>query len=184
MGLMTRMVRLCKSDLHGVMDQMEDRTLVLRQHLRELENALAQQSDRVAQLTRHLQKNRQDRQRYRSRCEGLDNDVQMSLAHGKEDIARQLIRKLQPLQQWCEELDQRGVDLETDLGQQTKRLEKQQLQYDRMRQRIEAHSTGHVARQQPLTGQSPGIHVPPPSDEEVELELLRRKEALKKGGLP
>ena len=32
MGIMTRIMRLCKADLHGVMDQLEDKELLLKQY--------------------------------------------------------------------------------------------------------------------------------------------------------
>jgi len=40
MGIFTRIIRLCKADMHGVMDQMEDQGLLLKQHLRDMETAL------------------------------------------------------------------------------------------------------------------------------------------------
>ena len=40
MGLFSRITRLCRSDLHGVMDQLEDKNLLLKQYLREMEEAL------------------------------------------------------------------------------------------------------------------------------------------------
>ena len=51
MGLFTRMVRLCKADMHGVMDQMEDRGLLLKQHLRDMETALHQKEIYLKQMT-------------------------------------------------------------------------------------------------------------------------------------
>ena len=42
MGIMSRMLRLWKADLHGVMDQLEDKALVLKQYLREMEVSLKQ----------------------------------------------------------------------------------------------------------------------------------------------
>ena len=41
MGLANRMYRIWKADIHGIMDQMEDKGLLLRQHLREMEEELA-----------------------------------------------------------------------------------------------------------------------------------------------
>ena len=32
MGIFSRMVKLCTADLHGVMDQLEDKGLLLKQH--------------------------------------------------------------------------------------------------------------------------------------------------------
>ena len=40
MGIMTRVVKIFKADIHGVMDQLEDPSLLLKQHLRDMEEAL------------------------------------------------------------------------------------------------------------------------------------------------
>ena len=50
MGILSRVVRLCKADLHGVMDQMEDKELLLKQHLREMQAVMAGRQARLYQL--------------------------------------------------------------------------------------------------------------------------------------
>ena len=42
MAIITRMIRLFKADIHGVMDQIEDQGLLLKQHLRDMEATLVQ----------------------------------------------------------------------------------------------------------------------------------------------
>jgi len=41
MGIMTRFTRIFKADIHGVMDQIENKELILKQGLREMEASLA-----------------------------------------------------------------------------------------------------------------------------------------------
>ncbi|MBW1694925.1 MAG: PspA/IM30 family protein, partial [Deltaproteobacteria bacterium] len=50
MGVFTRIVRICKADIHGVMDQLEDQGLLLKQHLRDMEKALSQKEARLKKL--------------------------------------------------------------------------------------------------------------------------------------
>ena len=40
MGIMTRLIKICKADVHGVMDQLEDKALLLKQHLRDMQETL------------------------------------------------------------------------------------------------------------------------------------------------
>ena len=47
MGVMTRIFRLFKADLHGVMDQVEDKTLLLKQCVREMEGSLQEKRQRL-----------------------------------------------------------------------------------------------------------------------------------------
>jgi hypothetical protein len=59
MGIMSRILRLWKADLHGVMDQIEDKPLLLKQHLREMEEDLRGKEGQLGQLrqmSRQLQR--------------------------------------------------------------------------------------------------------------------------------
>ena len=51
MKLFDRMTTLIKADAHGVVDALEERSLLLRQHLREAELELLQKRARVEALT-------------------------------------------------------------------------------------------------------------------------------------
>jgi hypothetical protein len=44
MAILARIIRLFKADIHGVMDQIEDQGLLLKQHLRDMEDSLVQRS--------------------------------------------------------------------------------------------------------------------------------------------
>ena len=61
MGIMARVIRLCKADLHGVMDQLEDKDLLLKQHLREMQAAMAGRQARIDQLEEALRNGQRDR---------------------------------------------------------------------------------------------------------------------------
>ena len=63
MGIMTRIMRVWRADLHGVMDQLEDKGLLLKQYLREMEDSLQQKTARCEQLTEHCRQIRRDKER-------------------------------------------------------------------------------------------------------------------------
>ena len=48
MGIASRIVKIFKADIHGVMDQLEDPGLLLKQYLREMEEALNQKEAKLA----------------------------------------------------------------------------------------------------------------------------------------
>ena len=68
MGIMTRMLRLCKADVHGVMDQLEDKGLLLKQYLREMETSLGHKgaagrtrlTQRIGRLTGQIARHGQE----------------------------------------------------------------------------------------------------------------------------
>ena len=60
MGLLTRALRLCKADLHGVMDQIENRELLLKQHLRDMQAALMRNEAELSRICRARDQARQE----------------------------------------------------------------------------------------------------------------------------
>ena len=87
MGIMTRFVRLCKADVHGVMDQLEDKGLLLKQYLRDMEEELSQKEARLRKLVVSRDKLQQDYDKYSEECEKLDQDIESALKKDKDDIA-------------------------------------------------------------------------------------------------
>ena len=96
MGILSRVVRLCKADLHGVMDQMEDKELLLKQHLREMQAVMAGRQARIDQLEDALGNGQRDWAMHAKQVQALEEDLDLAVARGKDDIARMLIRKLSP----------------------------------------------------------------------------------------
>ena len=96
MGIFSRVIRLCKADLHGMMDQLEDKDLLLKQHLREMQAIIAHRQARIDQLEETLGAVERDLAEYGEQVETLENDLDLAVASGKDDIARMLIRKRHP----------------------------------------------------------------------------------------
>ena len=91
MALLTRIVRLFKADLHGVIDQIENRGLLLKQHLRDMQGALMQKEARLNQICRARDLARQDYEKGDKECKRLEADLKAALENDKDDIGRMLI---------------------------------------------------------------------------------------------
>jgi phage shock protein A len=186
MGIMTRFVRLCKADIHGVMDQMEDKGLLLRQNLRDMQEELDKKESRLAGLLSVREETERERQRCSREGEALEKDLSLAIAREKDEIARTLIRKNKALAHHAHELNGLLQSMDSDISRISAALEEQRLIYDQLRLKASGHlrrterekwgeaSAGAVPR-------SPGSE---PSEAEVELELLRRKESMKGGTKP
>ena len=185
MGLFTRMVRLCKADMHGVMDQMEDRGLLLKQHLRDMETALNQKEIYLKQMMHSKHQIKQDCDNCKRRIEKIEKEISVAIEKNKDDIARMLIRKLNPLTLHRDELEQHSQKMEREVIQVGECLERQRMEYRQLS--LSASAYFHGAREKqwqhelPVTG--PMNIQAELNEEEVELALLRRKEAYK-GGEP
>lgn len=184
MGILSRMFRLCKADVHGVMDQLEDKGLLLKQYLREMEASLKEKEERLAQIGRRLRQVQRDLAQRREEVQKLEKDLDLAVLKEKDDIARMLIRKRRTLQDSCEQLTCHVDSLEEDKGKLAETLAQQRLQHEQLS--IKAASFCRQAEQQVFVDAAAVVPAPPswkaPSEEEIELELLQRKEALQKGG--
>ena len=93
MGIMTRIIGIFKADIHGVMDQLEDQNLLLKQYLRDMEEELHQKEAKLQKMMVSQNHAQQDHDRYQQQCDTLENDLTMAVQKGKDDIARMLIKK-------------------------------------------------------------------------------------------
>ncbi len=183
MGILSRAVRLCKADLHGVMDQMEDTDLLLRQHLREMQAAIAGRQARIDQLDETLRTGKRNRSRVAQQLQHLEEDLDRAVARGREDIARMLIRKVFPLRKSMALMARRMEETAQHLAEEQDRLGAQRLAYDETRHRVA--TARERARSTPLAPDMDPVEVEGhqwvPSEEEIEWELLQRKEAAGSG---
>ncbi len=184
MGIMARLIRLCKADIHGVMDQMEDKGLLLKQHLRDMREELDKKEVRLASMLA----SREDAQRERERCardvNALEADLTLAIAKEKDDIARTLIRKLKVLARQRDSLDRHILALDADTARLRDALEEQRLLYEQ----LNVKASEHLRRTERQQWREAMADVIPsrsldaePGEAEIELELMRRKEALKGG---
>ncbi len=184
MGIMTRLVRLCKADIHGVMDQMEDKGLLLKQHLRDMREELDKKEARLAGMLASREEEQRERENRSREYEALEEDLTLAIAREKDDIARMLIRKLKPLAHHCEALDRHTQALDMDIARFRAALEEQRLLYEQLQMKASEHLR-RVERQQ--WKETVAESIPhccigaEPAEAEIELELMRRKEALKGG---
>ena len=183
MGIMSRVIRLCKADLHGMMDQLEDKDLLLRQHLREMQAAMAGRQVRIDQLEEALRNGQRDRAMHAKQVQALEEDLDLAVARGKDDIARMLIRKLIPMRTRVACMTHRLEAMTGQVDEERDRLGVQRLAYDDIRQRVaavreRARNTEVIADMGPTGMRSPQLA---PREEEIEWELMQRKEAANSG---
>lgn len=184
MGILTRIMRLCKADLHGVMDQLEDKDLLLKQYLREMETSLQEKENHLNQMVRREEDIRRDLELRSKEIDKLEQDLALSLRKEKDDIARLLIRKQRGQKTVCDQLSLQLRSLEEERERVGRLLGEQRLQYGQLKVKAAAFSARAEQRSFDAAGAILGdSELCPVTDEkEIELELLRRKEALESGG--
>lgn len=183
MGIMTRFARLCKADIHGVMDQLEDKGLLLKQHLRDMQEELDRKEARLASVLASRNETELEREQRSREYQALEQDLTLAIAKEKDDIARTLIRKLKPLAHHRDELGRHVQALDRDIAQFRTVLDEQRLLHEQLRLKAAEHlrRTERQQWEETIAGTIPHGLCAEPAEAEVELELMRRKEAMKGG---
>ena len=185
MAILTRIFRLFKADIHGVMDQIEDQGLLLKQHLRDMEESLVQKEAGLKQMCFARDQARQDYEKGTNESSSLEQGLEAAIRKDRDDIARMLIKKLKPLAHIQSERSSHIDRLDHEIEQIKEEIEQKRLQYEQLRQQAVAFF--HRAEKQNEDQRWPGVTADSGahriSDEEIELELIQRKEALKGGAI-
>jgi phage shock protein A len=183
MGIMTRFTRICKSDLHGVMDRIEDKGLILKQCLREMEASIAQKQAQLSKMNASRQQVEDELRKYRHEQEKIEQDIQAALVKDRDSIARLLIRKLKTMERHMNALKAHGNSLERRIEAAKESLDNQRQEYERLQLRSETYLQRTEARawEETISRAAPEDVYYGIADEEIELELIKRKEGLKGG---
>lgn len=176
MGFLTRLSTLARADAHGVVDALEDKALMLRQHVREAAAEVDRKRCRLEALAAEDKDLRADAERLAERAAALDDDVRLALAGDKEDLARYAVAKLLPLRHGVKRIEHRLGEIAGERGELEGQLAEQQAELERLEQRVR----GYLARQGEDGGGAAFTDLVV-TDEDVELELLRRRQEPEKG---
>jgi phage shock protein A len=178
MRIMTRFIRLCKADIHGVMDQLEDRKLMLKQSLRDMADEIRRKEAKIASLRLSLTSAVQNHVRYQAEIKKMEKEIETAIEKEKDDIARFLIKKFKPIEIQQMEIANNIDVLENEIKRRQMQLEEQCSQYEMLLGRSKQYFRTLVK----LNPDDRYVNIfskneaGETSEEEVELELLRRKE--------
>jgi phage shock protein A len=179
LNLFDRIATLVKADAHGVVESLEERSLLLKQYLREAELELRRKRAELEFLAEREKQLRELLARREEENRSLDDDITLALAGGKDDLARFAIRRLLPRRAEAKALAARLADVVESSRATAERLAEQERQFEALKLRARAE-TLRVAEPECAAAWA---CEPSVADEEVELELLRRRRATE-GGAP
>lgn len=166
-----RLRTLIRADAHGVLESLEERSLLLKQYVREAELELGRKQARMGALEDERKHLRVAEVRLAEEIESLDADVSLALREERDEVARFAIRRLLPRRQELSDLRQRLKQRDGEHELLAARLRAQQEQFEELKQRVAAElrrcATGATCAGSELAADV--------ADEEIELELLRRR---------
>ena len=107
--------------------------------------------------------------RLTARNKDLEEDIELALENEKQDLARHAIKQILPIRAREKEIDLRQQQLRDDRQELDKIVEAQAAEFDVMK----ARASAQLSRQE---GDAPPLAIAT-SEEDIELELLRRQQA-------
>jgi len=171
-GLLDRLGTWLRAEAHGALECVEERALLAKQHLRDAELELLQKRAHLDALAQEEARLRNTARRLDGELTRLDEDAALALAAGKAELARFALRRLLGGRKERDAVEAEASALAADRERLAALLAEQEAELDRLRSATRAL----LAR-----GERVGGGVPVASgvvtDEEVELELLRRRGA-------
>jgi phage shock protein A len=168
--LFDRIAMLLKADAHGMLEALEERSLLLKQCVREAEVELDRKRARLETVREEEKRLREALARRENDVRALDEDVTLALTGGNENLARFAIRRLIPRRNDTNALRaeiERRVEEARTLAE---RLEVQRGELEDLKARVRADLARHAGPAEPSWLAEPVV-----ADEEVELELMRRR---------
>ncbi|HEY5719143.1 MAG TPA: PspA/IM30 family protein, partial [Gammaproteobacteria bacterium] len=152
MALITRVSRLFRADAHAVLDRLEEPALLLRQAVREMEAALADDERRRQRLDRqHTQLVSRRAELGRTLGE-LARDLDVCFEAGKQELARTLLRRRLESERLLQLLERRASALAESLAELDARLDENRARCEAMRQKAELLAGEERADDDPLPG--------------------------------
>jgi phage shock protein A len=174
MALISRVSRLLRADLNAVLDHLEEPDVLLRQAVREMEQALGADDERLERL-RHDHEHLLRRARELEQAlAGIDGELDLCFAAQEHDLARALCRRKLETTHLLDTVSRRGDDTARELAALEERCRAQRLRFESMR-----HEADLLGAEPAAPGD--GAAVPPAvSCDDVAIAFLR--EQRKRGG--
>lgn len=177
MNFFERLSLTFRADANGIVDALEEPELLLKQHLRDAETAVYKKQAALAALDAEAKRLDAERERTEADRARFDRDAALALRGEREDLARYALKLLLPKARLLERIDGRMKTIRDERQGLARKLEEQRILLDELRARVQAFLIDRESSA--LEG---GGSLEPVTEEQVEIELLRRKDSQKPEG--
>ncbi|HWA73516.1 MAG TPA: PspA/IM30 family protein [Polyangiaceae bacterium] len=168
MSFFRRIKTSLSADAHGLVDAIEDEALLLKQHLRDAEAEVLRKRARARELEAEQKRLGIERERALLEMARAGEDVDLAVQQGRDDLSRYALKQLLTQKTLLERIDARSARAGEELKELEQVLGTQQVALDELRGRVQTFLSDRES------GQVQTAHAPV-TEEQVELELLRRK---------
>ncbi len=173
MALIHRITHLFRADLHAVIDQLEEPGMLLRQSVREMEEALEQQrrQQKMQQQQQSLLSSRL--QELADAISNINDELDVCFTADNEALARVLIKRKLEHQQLHKTLASKQQALQQEISEVQQHIDEYKPRLETMRQKLELLVEDSPQQQsiEPQWAVTNSV-----TDADVEVALLREKQ--------
>ncbi len=169
MALITRLSRLFQADFHAVLDSIEEPDIQLKQAVREMEFDLQQDEHALSLLQRESEKLLNTIDEYLSRIAAFDGELDICFTAGKDDLARDLIKRKLEAESIRANAKKRLGDIDNNIDKLQQRIGDHHQQLDNIKQKLELLIDGSIN----TSTYSPTSDI---RNEDIEIAFLREKQ--------
>jgi len=173
MALITRVARLFRADFHAVLDRIEEPDVLLRQAIREMEEALGADEHRLRMLNQEQEQLLARSRELDQALHDIEEELDICFAAGKDELARPLVRRKLEAQRLGNQLARRRESLQQARAALEARLQDNRCQLENMRQKAALIGDEHQPGSADDSWSGPDVTV---RDEDVEVAFLREKQ--------
>ncbi|MCP3866591.1 MAG: hypothetical protein GY703_00545 [Gammaproteobacteria bacterium] len=173
MALITQFARLFRADLNGILDCIEEPALLLRQSIREMEEALVDQRRRIRSLEQRQESLAGRVIVLEARVRALDEQLDVCFEAEDDRLARDIVRRRLQAENALKLMGQAGSEVEGELTAIRARFEQDTARLDQMKSQAEllAGSNGSELREESMSASGQSV-----SDTDVEVAFLREQQ--------
>jgi phage shock protein A len=135
MALITRLSRLFRADFNAVLDRMEEPEILLKQALREMEEALAKDQQQVKWIELELKQLESRYHDIERRLKPVSEELDLCLESGNEALARTLLKRKLESSRYLDYLDRRREEQQEACQTLHRRIEENRSRLESMQQK-------------------------------------------------
>ncbi len=185
MSILKRFTRMLRADMHGLLDMLEDKSLLLKQCLRDMEEDLEGERYLLARLRMTKEQTDDQLEQKQTELENFENGIETAMERGEDRLARLLIRRRISTEAHIQALIRQNAALVKELDRAVENHERRRMRYEEIKLRTDEYSLKkertRILKATNAAQALNGLEDPwnsAPTEAAVELELLRRKGAM------
>ena len=175
MALIKRVARLFQSDMHAVLDRIEDPESLLKHSIREMEEDLRRDTLQAKILGRECQQVCDQIEKTELQLVQFDEELDICFESGKDDLARSLIRRKLETRQISSRLSTQQATMIKNQSELNGRIEENSRLLEATKQKVVLVSSDHQPGQDRYWDMRDLNVAPIIGDEDVEVAFLREQ---------